>query len=150
LISAARSGTTLLVDYLNCHPQIRCRGEILGEGDQGYGAPYRMDHARLKLHVESLFVKRPGILARATILTYHLDELPLLSADLAQVLHRPKIIVLYREETLGRFVSLKMAERDGLWHSRREAFADLARSRAIPGLCRPRAPHVAREHLGPG
>ena len=145
-----RSGTTLLVDYLNCHPQIRCRGEILGEGDQGYGAPYRMDHARLKLHVESLFVKRPGILAGATILTYHLDELPLQSADLAQVLHRPKIIVLYREETLGQFVSLKMAERDGLWQSRREAFADLARSRAIPGLCRPRAPHAAREHLGPG
>ena len=84
-------------------------------------APFRMDHARLRLHVESLFVKRPGILAGAKVLTYHLDELPLTSLDLAQVLHRPKVIILYREEMLGQFVSLKMAERDQLWHARRTA-----------------------------
>jgi len=121
LLCAARSGTTMLVDYLNSHPKVRCRGEILGEGHQGYGRPFSMDRARLALHVESLFVKRPGILVGAKILTYHLDELPLKSGDLAQLLDRPKVIVLYRAQILEQFASLKMAERDGLWHSRRPA-----------------------------
>lgn len=121
LLCAARSGTTMLVDYLNCHPQVRCRGEILGEGHQGYGSPFSMDRTRLALHVQSLFVKRPGILVGAKILTYHLDELPVKSGDLAQLLDRPKVVVLYRAQILEQFVSLKLAERDGLWHSRRPA-----------------------------
>ena len=119
ILSAARSGTTLLVDYLNCHPRVRCRGEILNSDYACYGDPRSLGPERLRLQVESFFVARPGKLAGAKLLTYQLDELPIKLADVVEVLDNPKIIVLYREHTLDQFVSLKTAERDRVWHSKR-------------------------------
>ncbi len=37
VLSAVRSGTTMMVEYLNCSPQVRCHGEILGPGHYHYG-----------------------------------------------------------------------------------------------------------------
>ena len=54
-----------MVDYLNCSRRIRCAGEILGRGHYQYGYPDRMSPERMRLHVESHFVKRPGMLAGA-------------------------------------------------------------------------------------
>lgn len=119
LLSAPRCGTTLTVNYLNCSRQIRCRGEILGQGHFQYGHPFRMQPDRLKLHFESFFVKRPGVMTGAKILTYHLDELPIKLVDLIEILDRPKIVVLYRENTLEQYVSLKLAEGTGVWHAKR-------------------------------
>ena len=116
VLGSVRSGTTLMVDYLNCHPRIRCRGEILGENGDRYGDPWRMTRQRLRLHVEALFVKRPRVLAGAKILTYHVDRLPLKLRDMVELLDRPRMIVLYRQRLLDQFVSLRIAESDGLWH----------------------------------
>ena len=55
----------------------------------------------------------------AKVLTYHFDELPIGMADLVRLLHRPKVIVLYRQQVLEQYVSLKMAERTGVWHAGR-------------------------------
>jgi len=117
ILSAARSGTTLLVDYLNCHTRIRCRGEILNSDWGCYGNPRGMGTDRLRLQVEAFFVKRPGLLAGAKILTYQLEELHIKLPSVVEILHEPSVIVLYREETLEQFASLKMAERDRVWHS---------------------------------
>ena len=117
VLSAVRSGTSLLVDLLNGHPRIRCRDEILNRDFGYYGNPSRMGRDRLRLHVASLFVKRPGIFAGAKVLTYQLDELQIVLADLIEILHRPQILVLYRQQTLEQFVSLKLAERDEVYHS---------------------------------
>lgn len=119
VLSAARSGTTLLVDYLNCHRQIRCRSEILNRDYEWYGNPRRKDRRRLQLHVEAQFVKRPGFLAGAKILTYQLDELAIDLAGVVEVLHQPAVIVLYREQVIEQFASLKMADQSRLWHSTR-------------------------------
>lgn len=117
ILAAPRSGTTAFVDYLNCHPRIRCRGEILNDDYLCYGQPRNMDTARLKLHVESFFVKPAGMLAGAKFLTYQFDEMQIRLADVLQTLHRPRVIVLYRQQILDQFASLKLAERTGIWHS---------------------------------
>lgn len=116
LLGTVRSGTTLMMDYLNCHRKIHCRGEILGHAGDWYGNPWRMSREHLKRHVESYFVKHPGILRGAKILTFHVDELPLKLYDIVDLLARPRIVLVYREQLLEQFVSLKIAERDGLWH----------------------------------
>jgi hypothetical protein len=117
LLGAARSGTTLLVDYLNCHPRIRCRSEILNPHFEVYGNPRKMHRNRLRLHIEANFVKRPGIWAGAKILTYQLDELDLSLWDLLEILQRPATIVLYRGRVIEQYMSLKMAEQTKIWHS---------------------------------
>jgi hypothetical protein len=106
-----------LVDYLNCHPRIRCRSEILNPHFEVYGNPRKMNRNRLRLHVEANFVKRPGIWAGAKILTYQLDEMDVSLWDILQVLRRPAVIVLYRQEVIEQFMSLKMAEHSNVWHS---------------------------------
>jgi LPS sulfotransferase NodH len=116
LLTAVRSGTTLMVDYLNCSRRIWCYGEILGRGHYQYGQPHRMSPERLRLHVESHFVKRPGLLVGAKIMTFHLDELPIKLADLIEMLGEPKIVVLYRRSIFEQYASLKLAERHGVWH----------------------------------
>ena len=117
ILGATRSGTTLLVDYVNCHPGARCRGEILNPDYGYYGNPSGKDRERLRLHLESFFVKPPGTLLGAKLLTYQLDELPLKISDVVEVLHRPAVIVLYRENVLEQFASIKFAEHTGVWHS---------------------------------
>lgn len=119
ILSAARSGTTLLVDYLNCHERIRCRGEILNADYACYGNPKRMSRERLKLHVEAMFARRANTSVGAKVLTYQLDELPLKLSDLLDVLNNPMVIVLYRESLVEQYVSLKTAERNKVWHSAR-------------------------------
>ena len=117
ILSSARCGTMIFTHYLNRHRKISCAGEILGQNGICYGDPWSLTPERLRLHVRSYFVKRPGVLAGAKILTYHLDELPIKMADLVELLHRPKVLVLYRESLLDQYVSLKLAERGGLWHA---------------------------------
>ena len=117
ILTAVRSGTSLLVDYLNCHPRIRCRSEILNPSFSSYGNPRAMSAERLRLHVESLFIKRPGMMAGAKVMTFQLDEMPIKLTDLLKVLSDPAVIVLYRQDTLAQLVSLKSAERDQVWHS---------------------------------
>ena len=117
ILGAMRSGTTALVDYLNCHPKIQCRGEILNTDYVYYGNPRRMGTQRLKLHVESFFVKRTNVLLGAKVLTYQFDDMPIKLGDLIETLQQPRIIVLYRQQMLEQYASLKLAERAGVWHS---------------------------------
>jgi LPS sulfotransferase NodH len=122
ILGAARSGTSLLVDYLNCHASVQCHGEILGHDAPLYGNAFRWANRpfarhRLRLHAESFFVKPPGRSVGAKILTYHLDELPIKMSDLVDILDRPRMILIYRERLLDQFISLKMAERTGVWHT---------------------------------
>jgi LPS sulfotransferase NodH len=117
VLGAARTGSTLLVDYLNCHPLIRCRSEILNPDYELYGDPRAMSHERLRLHVEAHFARPPRVVAGAKILTYQLDELDLSLQDVLDVLCGPAVIVLYRRHVIEQFVSLKIAERSGRWHS---------------------------------
>jgi len=112
------------VDYLNCHPRIRCRGEILNSDYVFYGNPRGMEKERLKLHIESFFVKRRNTLVGAKILTYQLDEAQITLDDLLELLHQPRIIVLYREQILEQYASLKLAEHTGVWHSNKPAVSD--------------------------
>jgi len=119
ILSSPRSGTTLLLDYLNCSRQVRCYGEILGRDHFQYGDPYRMTPERIRLHVESYFVKRPGTWVGAKILTFHLDELPITLADLLEVLSAPKIILLYRQDLLEQYTSFHLAMATGVWHPRK-------------------------------
>jgi LPS sulfotransferase NodH len=121
IVSAPRSGTTMMVDYLNCHPRVQCRGEILNPDYGCYGNPVGMDKPRLELHVKSFFVKRAGVMLGAKILTNQLDESSIGLEDLIDFLDQPRIIVLYREQLLEQYASLKLAEHTGVWHSNKAA-----------------------------
>ncbi len=75
-----------------------------------------MGRDRLRTHVESFFVKRPGLLAGAKFMTFHLDELPISLTELLELLDQPKVIVLYRANILDQYISLQLAEQHGNWH----------------------------------
>jgi LPS sulfotransferase NodH len=75
-----------------------------------------MSHERLRLHIESWFVKRPGRLAGAKLMTFHLDELPIGLPEILELLAQPKVIVLYRENLLEQYTSFRMALQHGVWH----------------------------------
>jgi LPS sulfotransferase NodH len=117
ILSAGRSGSTLLVNYLNSHPRIYCRGEILNSGTKIYGCLEGKSRERLLLHIRSYYRQRRGQYVGAKFHTHQFDELALPLRDVVEALHQPKVIVLYRENLLETYVSLQIARGNNLWCS---------------------------------
>jgi len=57
VLSAGRSGSSLLVNYLNSNRQIYCHGEVLNSGHKIYGTTEGKTREELIRHVASFFQK---------------------------------------------------------------------------------------------
>jgi LPS sulfotransferase NodH len=117
VLSSGRSGSSLLVNYLNCNRQIHCHGEILNSAHEIYGKVEGMNRAELLRHVVSFFDVGEAAYVGAKFLNHQFEELDLSLAEVLEVLRRPKVIVLYRRGLLETYLSLLIAEKTDLWYS---------------------------------
>lgn len=117
VLSAGRSGSSLLVNYLNSNRQIHCHGEILNSGHEIYGTIEGKTREELIRHVASFFKKQDATYVGAKFLTHQFDELDITVSDVLEVLRRPKVIALYRRSLLETYVSLLIAEQTDTWYS---------------------------------
>jgi LPS sulfotransferase NodH len=117
VLSAGRSGSSLLVNYLNSNRQIHCHGEVLNSGHEIYGTTEGKTREELVRHVASFFQRRDATYVGAKFLTHQFDELDITVPDVLEVLRRPKVIALYRRSLLETYVSLLIAEQTDTWYS---------------------------------
>jgi LPS sulfotransferase NodH len=117
VLSAGRSGSSLLVNYLNCNRQIHCHGEVLNSGHEIYGTTEGKTREELIGHVAFFFQKRETTYVGAKFLTHQFGELDITVSDVLEVLRRPKVIALYRRSLLETYVSLLIAEETDTWYS---------------------------------
>lgn len=117
VLSAGRSGSSLLVNYLNSNRQIYCHGEVLNSGHKIYGTTEGKTREELIRHVASFFQKRDVTYIGAKFLTHQFDELDIAVSDVLEVLRRPKVIALYRRSLLETYVSLLIAQETDTWYS---------------------------------
>lgn len=124
ILSSARSGSNLLVDYLRGHWRIVCHREILNDDYLIYGSIASKSDFRKRLHVRSLFVKIPRLLWRAPrqfvgakMLIDQFSHAGIPISDIIHDLGYPRIIVLYRVDMLETYVSRQIALRNGRWYS---------------------------------
>jgi hypothetical protein len=125
VVAHPRSGSTSLVEILDCHPQLTFLDEPFNE-DFSSWLPANLDYRALVTDVTSLDRGVDGILAEYSgfkVLSYQLDpEL------LAHLLCRPDLYVVFlrRRNLLEAAVSGLIAEQTGLWAAwdRDRALAD--------------------------
>lgn len=123
MLSSGRSGSTLLVQYLNYNHSIVCYGELLNREqlgnnsiDVGGSGGWRV--SLIQYLLSQLLPLNP--FKPWTGFKLFNEQLEYCNLSLSQVtraLCGPPVIVLYREDILETFVSLKIAERNGIWFS---------------------------------
>lgn len=108
VLSRSRTGSTLLVSYLNSHPNVRCEGEVFGRLD---GRPYEKTLARI-------FAREPRHIRAKGFKLFYYHPVDGDGAGLwndlrsMQDLH---VLQLRRRNTLRILVSRKLAEATGAW-----------------------------------
>jgi LPS sulfotransferase NodH len=108
-----RSGSNLLVDLLDAHPDVQMLGEGLNPRTR-YGPPnLRGDSSRALAHLEWLFRRCPRVHPGAKLLADQLVLHRLTLADVVQEFPDARWIVLYRRSLTHQLVSLKRAQRSG-------------------------------------
>ena len=120
IVSSGRSGSTLLVQLLNCHPNIRCKGELLNRSTLkrhdmvGEGNRILIDYI-----LASLLLWAPPWIPYTAFKVFN-EQLQYCHLRLKEVilaLSNPPVIVLYRKNMLETFVSLQIAFRNNIWYS---------------------------------
>lgn len=130
VLTSARCGSNLLVDFINCHWRIVCHREILNDGYVTYGHTSTMPKWRKRLHIKSFFLKVPCLIFRMPrqfvgIKALH-DQFDAYGVELSTIFRDVtfrKVICLYRQDLLETYVSLKIAEATDGWYSTSETNA---------------------------
>ena len=141
IVCSPRSGSTLLVEALDAHPQMVCKGEILNPLYEVYGNVRSRPWWRVKLHWLAMFTpplcprlhetmccgwrSRPNAAVAIGAKMFHVHAGPgalecgatvsrLLGA-LAHHRHRPLLVLLYRRCMLSSYLSLSRAFETDSW-----------------------------------
>lgn len=119
VLSSGRSGSTLLTQLLNCHNEISCRGELLNREElHKHGLEINdkkclINYILAKLLPAKFWFRYTGF----KIFNEQLEFCKLSLQQLLCSLYHPPVIVLYRENLLETFVSLKIAFQNDVWYS---------------------------------
>ena len=115
IITTRRSGSNLLLSYLNSVPNVSFLSEILNAG-MYYGLRGRFisPQAALRHVIQSINHCRHRICG-AKLLKVHLETHRLNLETLKKVFPNAKFIILYRKSLFDQFVSLKIAEKTNVW-----------------------------------
>lgn len=119
IVSSGRSGSTLLVQLLNTNKRIQCSMEPLNrellDKHQLEGADSRtlLNYMLAMLLPGNLWLRYTGF----KLFNEQLEYCNLGLQEVVRGLHHPPIIVLYRENLLETFVSLKIAFQNNIWYS---------------------------------
>lgn len=140
ILTSPRSGSTLLVDQLNRHPQVLCMGEvycpntsintnihffstkhkILNPRYVVYGnfMDPKSSEQRVALHCRSCFSKPFSVRCiGAKIFLEHLRWYDWSLFSLLETLKKPKVLYLYRSNLLESYLSLHIAFHNNRWYS---------------------------------
>jgi LPS sulfotransferase NodH len=114
ILADSRSGSTLLQEHLNCHPENTELGELFGQGRvvSRDGDPSRQA-GFLKCMIARSSTPETGCKITFTQLIRNLEVVPFLSA-----FQRARFIFLERENTVAAAVSLVLARHTGSYHER--------------------------------
>jgi hypothetical protein len=115
-----------MMNFLNSHPRISTRGEILNSNEGIYGDFNGDSRDRILLHLKAMFF---GVcrLRAAKIMDVQLEELGLDLSDILEALMSPHVLAVYRRNLLSAYISLKIAEQNGLWYSVNQTNAERVR-----------------------
>ena len=117
IVSSGRSGSTLLRQYLNCHPRIHVYGELLEEERL---KTVSSDPDELMLYMRASLTSLRGLFLAYTGFKLFNEQLERTGIDISQLvqhLNNPKVIVLYRRDLLETYVSLEIAFKNDCWYS---------------------------------
>jgi LPS sulfotransferase NodH len=115
VVASFRSGSNLLMDYLQQLPEVGCRGEVLGRATPIGPRRARLPPAVAMRHIRySLQGLKTSVRACKLILD-HLANCRLSIGDLDAAFRGAKYIVLYRQSLADQFVSFKTALLTGQW-----------------------------------
>lgn len=119
ILSSGRSGSTLLVQLLNCHQKIACKGELLNRNYMQvhnlHGANNRtlISYILASLIPSKIWLPYTGF----KLFNEQLEFCNLHLKDLLTALFCPRVIILYRENMLETYVSLEIAFKTDVWYS---------------------------------
>lgn len=115
MIATRRTGSNLLLSYLNSIPNASFAGEILNQS-MYYGVRRRFISKKTVMrHIAYSIHDCPRILCGAKIIKIHLDSHRISLFDLKALFPNGRFIVLYRKSILDQFVSLKIAQATDTW-----------------------------------
>lgn len=123
VMSSARSGSTLLMQYLRSHPSIDCQfQEPLNREVLIKHNLIRAKADMLNYFMAQLLPHKPWIPYTACkVFGEQLEYSGLSLGDLLCALRDPPVVVLYRENMLETFVSLQIAFQTGVWFSEEDS-----------------------------
>jgi hypothetical protein len=117
LLSSYRFGSSLMMNYLNAHPGIYRRGEVLNPDEIIYGDLHGASRARVTLHLKAMCFAPPGRVALVKLMDSQIEDNGLTLDDIITTLNQPYIIAVYRRDLLSAYVSLRIAHQNGVWYS---------------------------------
>lgn len=119
ILTSGRSGSTLLTQLLNCHPQVVCKGELLNREELKKHQLIGADRQTLSNYILAgllplkLWISYTGF----KLFNEQLEYCKLSFGKLLGDLCSPSLIILYRENLLETYISLKIAFTTGIWYS---------------------------------
>ena len=119
ILSSGRSGSTLLVQLLNCHHDIACKGELL---NRNYLQVYHLRGASSRVLINYILASLIPLKLWLPYTGFKLfnEQLEYCSLHLKHLLGAlfyPHMIILYRESMLETYVSLQIAFKTDVWYS---------------------------------
>jgi len=117
LLSSYRFGSSLMMNYLNVQPNIRRRGEILNPDEVVYGNFEQALQKRVLLHIKAMCFAPPGWVRVAKLMDSQIEQHSLTLDDVITALEQPYIVAVYRRDLLSAYVSLRIAQENGIWYS---------------------------------
>jgi len=122
LAPMGRSGSHLLVSYLDSLPSVAMVGEALNP-NESFGIRRRMVGRRRALrHLAAVLGRLDGPVRGVKIIGHQLEQRRLRVADLNQRFPRARYIVIYRQALLEQYVSMLVARATGVWSSKGGVF----------------------------
>ena len=119
ILSSGRSGSTLLRILLNCHYSVNCWGELLNRekleehGLKKASNEVLINYILARLLPFKLWLPYTGF----KLFNEQVEYCQLSLKTLLSSLYSPPVIILYRENLLETYVSLKIAEQNQIWYS---------------------------------
>ena len=119
ILSSGRSGSTLLIQLLNCHPKIACKGELLNRNYlqlhnlRGASSRVLINYILATLIPSKVWLPYIGF----KLFNEQLEFCSLHLKDILTALFCPHVIILYRENILETYVSLEIAFKTDVWYS---------------------------------
>ncbi len=115
IITTRRTGSNLLLEYLNSIPNVSFTPEILNKS-MSYGIRDKFISKQAVLrHIAYSINACPHKICGTKLVKVHLEHHDISLEDLKEHFPKARFIILYRRSLLDQFVSLKIAEATDTW-----------------------------------